>query len=195
MAGRTGWNLWELTQQMYWYHSSLTAPHCAGSPWWSWPLDLKPVYSYFGTKHRRHQRPDLRRRQHRAVLGRAARGRAHDRARDTHAVALAWRRVGRDARAVRRVDPDLTRAVLLPLFFTVLPFYLLCLAAMLAVIWERRRKAVLVFLAIAAAVFVIFYPYVSGRTDTRTSSGASSRSFRPGTTTRPSIRPSRARPR
>src|SRR5439155_1403526 len=43
-----GWNLWELTQQMYWYHSSLTAPHCAGSPWWSWPLDLKPVYWYFG---------------------------------------------------------------------------------------------------------------------------------------------------
>src|SRR5439155_1300219 len=43
-----GWNLVELTQQMYWYHSSLTAPHCAGSPWWAWPLDLKPVYWYFG---------------------------------------------------------------------------------------------------------------------------------------------------
>ncbi len=47
-------------------------------------------------------------------------------------------------------------------FFTVLPFYLLSLAAVLAVLWERRRKAVLVFLGIAAAAFVIFYPYVSG---------------------------------
>jgi ABC-type transport system involved in multi-copper enzyme maturation permease subunit len=47
-------------------------------------------------------------------------------------------------------------------FFTVLPFYLLCLAAMLAVLWERRRKAVLVFLGLAAASFLIFYPYVSG---------------------------------
>ncbi|HYR92954.1 MAG TPA: phospholipid carrier-dependent glycosyltransferase, partial [Methylomirabilota bacterium] len=43
-----GWNLVELTQQMYWYHSSLTSPHCAGAPWWAWPVDLKPVYWYFG---------------------------------------------------------------------------------------------------------------------------------------------------
>jgi ABC-type transport system involved in multi-copper enzyme maturation permease subunit len=47
-------------------------------------------------------------------------------------------------------------------FFTVLPFYLLCLAAMLAVLWERRRNSVLVFFGFAAAVFVVFYPYVSG---------------------------------
>ena len=44
----------------------------------------------------------------------------------------------------------------------MLPFYLLSLAAVLAGLWERRRKAVLVFVGIAAASFVIFYPYVSG---------------------------------
>jgi hypothetical protein len=44
----------------------------------------------------------------------------------------------------------------------VLPFYLLCLAAILAVIWERRHRAVLIYLGVAAAAFVIFYPYVSG---------------------------------
>ncbi|MEP7004056.1 MAG: phospholipid carrier-dependent glycosyltransferase, partial [Chloroflexota bacterium] len=43
-----GWSLWELTQQMYWYHSGLTSPHPAASPWWSWPIVLKPVYWYFG---------------------------------------------------------------------------------------------------------------------------------------------------
>ena len=38
------WSLIELQKQMYGYHSQLTAPHPAGSPWWAWPLDLKPVY-------------------------------------------------------------------------------------------------------------------------------------------------------
>jgi dolichyl-phosphate-mannose--protein O-mannosyl transferase len=47
-------------------------------------------------------------------------------------------------------------------FFTALPFYLLCLAAVLAVLWERRRRSVLVVLGFAAGFFVIFYPYVSG---------------------------------
>jgi len=43
-----GWDLIELTKQMYWYHSSLTSPHPAASPWWSWPVVLKPVYWYYG---------------------------------------------------------------------------------------------------------------------------------------------------
>src|SRR4029077_16801360 len=43
-----GWDLVELTKQMYWYHSGLTSPHPAASPWWSWPVVLKPVYWYFG---------------------------------------------------------------------------------------------------------------------------------------------------
>ncbi|OLC53994.1 MAG: hypothetical protein AUH85_12785 [Chloroflexi bacterium 13_1_40CM_4_68_4] len=38
------WSLVELQKQMYSYHSQLTSPHPAGSPWWAWPLDLKPVY-------------------------------------------------------------------------------------------------------------------------------------------------------
>ena len=31
---------------MYGYHNGLTAPHPASSPWWAWPLDLKPVWFY-----------------------------------------------------------------------------------------------------------------------------------------------------
>ena len=38
------WSLIDLQKQMYSYHSGLTSPHPAGSPWWAWPLDLKPVY-------------------------------------------------------------------------------------------------------------------------------------------------------
>ena len=38
----------ELTQRMYNYHNTLSEPHAASSPWWAWPLDLKPVWFYQG---------------------------------------------------------------------------------------------------------------------------------------------------
>ena len=43
-----GWSLGELQSQMFGYHFGLQAGHPAASPWWSWPLVLKPVYWYFG---------------------------------------------------------------------------------------------------------------------------------------------------
>ncbi len=41
-----GWSLDELQAQMFGYHFGLQAGHPASSPWWSWPLDLKPVWFY-----------------------------------------------------------------------------------------------------------------------------------------------------
>jgi 4-amino-4-deoxy-L-arabinose transferase-like glycosyltransferase len=41
-----GWSLDELHAQMFGYHFGLQAGHVASSPWWSWPLDLKPVFFY-----------------------------------------------------------------------------------------------------------------------------------------------------
>jgi len=35
-----------LQMQMWWYHTNLKATHDYYSPWWSWPLNLKPVW-YF----------------------------------------------------------------------------------------------------------------------------------------------------
>jgi len=43
-AGHTGQTLWDLTIQMYNYHNDLRATHPASSPWWAWPMDLKPVW-------------------------------------------------------------------------------------------------------------------------------------------------------
>ena len=43
-AGHTGQDLIELTKQMYTYHNDLRAAHAASSPWWAWPMDLKPVW-------------------------------------------------------------------------------------------------------------------------------------------------------
>ena len=44
-----GWSLDELQSQMFGYHFGLQAGHPAASPWWSWPLDLKPVWFFNGT--------------------------------------------------------------------------------------------------------------------------------------------------
>lgn len=155
-----GWSLWELQQQMYWYHSSLTAPHCAASPWWAWPLDLKPVYWYFG----------------------AAGGGWNAYVYDAGNIVLFWVALPASAivagYAVRARSAALALVVFAMLtqlvawipisrvlffyhFFTALPFYLLALAIVLALVFERRRRAVVVYGAIAAAVFVLFYPYVS----------------------------------
>ncbi|HEX2844634.1 MAG TPA: hypothetical protein VHP64_05240, partial [Candidatus Limnocylindria bacterium] len=44
-----GWSLEELHAQMFGYHFNLTAGHDSASPWWSWPLALKPTWFYNGT--------------------------------------------------------------------------------------------------------------------------------------------------
>jgi predicted membrane-bound dolichyl-phosphate-mannose-protein mannosyltransferase len=156
-----GWSLWELTQQMYWYHSSLTAPHCAGSPWWSWPLDLKPVYWYFGQTAGGLNgyiydagNPILF---WVALPAAAIVGGLAIRARS---VALGLVTLAMLAQYVAWIP--ISRVLFFYHFFTALPFYLLGLAIVLAVVWERRRKAAIVFGGIAAAAFVFFYPYVSG---------------------------------
>jgi len=41
-----GWSLDELHAQMFAYHFDLQSGHPSASPWWSWPLDLKPVWFY-----------------------------------------------------------------------------------------------------------------------------------------------------
>ena len=47
--GHNGQTLWQLTEAMYNYHNTLRAAHAAASPWWAWPLDLKPVWFYQGS--------------------------------------------------------------------------------------------------------------------------------------------------
>ena len=48
-GGHAGQTLVALTGEMYRYHNNLTAAHAASSPWWAWPLNLKPVWFYQGS--------------------------------------------------------------------------------------------------------------------------------------------------
>ncbi len=43
-ADHTGQTFLDLQRSMYSYHNDLRATHPASSPWWAWPLDLKPVW-------------------------------------------------------------------------------------------------------------------------------------------------------
>jgi len=158
-----GWDLRELTQQMYWYHSSLTAPHPAGSPWWSWPFVLKPVYWYLGSPGDGQT----------AVIY------------DAGNVVLFWGGVAAFfwalAASIRARSfalaivlfallsqyvawMPISRVLFFYHFFTALPFFLIVLAAGLTALWESgRRRAVAGYLAVAAAAFAFFYPFVSGQ--------------------------------
>ena len=42
--GNTGQTFLDLQRSMYDYHNYLRATHPASSPWWAWPLNLKPVW-------------------------------------------------------------------------------------------------------------------------------------------------------
>ncbi|MEP7081876.1 MAG: phospholipid carrier-dependent glycosyltransferase [Chloroflexota bacterium] len=44
-----GWSVDELHAQMFGYHFNLQAGHDSASPWWSWPLTLKPTWFYNGS--------------------------------------------------------------------------------------------------------------------------------------------------
>lgn len=46
LLGHTFDQFIQLQQQMWWYHTGLKATHDYSSPWWSWPLNLYPVW-YF----------------------------------------------------------------------------------------------------------------------------------------------------
>ena len=158
-----GWDLIELTKQMYWYHSGLTSPHPAASPWWSWPVVLKPVYWYFGQSDEGNN----------AYIY------------DAGNLALFWAALVATVwcaiAAIRARSVVLgfvvfaflvqyvawipiSRVLFFYHFFTALPFYLLLLSVWLAYLWDTGRKSfVVAYLAVAAAVFVYFYPFVSGQ--------------------------------
>lgn len=46
LSGHTFNQFQQLLNQEWWYHTNLKATHAYSSPWWSWPLNLYPVW-YF----------------------------------------------------------------------------------------------------------------------------------------------------
>jgi dolichyl-phosphate-mannose-protein mannosyltransferase len=46
LLGHSFSQFWSLQQQMWWYHTGLKATHDYASQWWSWPLNLYPIWYY-----------------------------------------------------------------------------------------------------------------------------------------------------
>ncbi|TMD62118.1 MAG: phospholipid carrier-dependent glycosyltransferase [Chloroflexi bacterium] len=147
------WSLIELQKQMYAYHSQLTAPHPAGSPWWAWPLDLKPVYWEYepaGTD--------------RSTYIYDAGNLVTWWAGIPAMLWFGWLAFTRRAWNVAVVVLafltqyaewlPVTRVLFQYHFFTALPFYLLAVAAALALLWRRADRRRWLDGAAAVAVFV-----------------------------------------
>jgi hypothetical protein len=152
-AGHTGQTLLELTGQMYGYHNGLTAPHAASSPWWAWPLDLKPVWFYQdsfagGTTAAIYDAGNL------VVwwLGVPAMLFVSVMAFRRRSLALALIAIGFAAQWVpwARID----RAAFQYHYYTALPFVILALAYFVAELWHgaSRRTWLVARIAAAAAI-------------------------------------------
>jgi Gpi18-like mannosyltransferase/predicted membrane-bound dolichyl-phosphate-mannose-protein mannosyltransferase len=157
-----GWTFLELQRQMFTYHSQLTAPHPAGSPWWAWPLNLKPVYWEYAQASPTTSTyiydagnlvtwwagiPAMAFVAYQAV-----------RARAWHLGIVAFAFAAQYLQWI-----PVTRVLFQYHFFTALPFYLLGLAAAVGTLWSSPvwRRWALAFVAAGALWFAWFYPWLS----------------------------------
>ena len=156
-AGHTGQTLADLTISMYRYHDELRATHAASSPWWAWPLDLKPVWYY------------------QQGFANGTSGSIHD----TGNLVIFWMGIpallfGAIA-AWRRRSLSLTVVVLLFLamwlpwaridratfqyhYYTSVPFVILALAYLLAELWHGPAKVAWLIARVGAALCVVGAP-------------------------------------
>ncbi len=153
-AGSSGQTLLDLTGQMYRYHNGLTAAHAASSPWWAWPLNLKPVWFYqeglaLGTSAALYDAGSL------VIwwLGVPALAFVSIMAFKRRSLALTLIAVGFAAQWVpwARID----RAAFQYHYYTALPFVVLALAYFMAEIWHGASKRTWQLARLAAALAIM----------------------------------------
>ena len=154
-AGHTGQNLWDLTIEMYNYHNDLRSAHPAASPWWAWPLDLKPVWfenaNYAGdtaTMIYDGGNPAL---WWLAVFGMGF---------------IAWQAFKRRSLGLTLIAmaffwqwlswARIDRAAFQYHFYTALPFFLVALAYFLAELWHGPSRRTWLLARVAAAAALLF---------------------------------------
>jgi dolichyl-phosphate-mannose--protein O-mannosyl transferase len=158
-------DIFRLQAHMLNYHRTLQATHPFSSPWWSWPLDLHPMWMFTGAGLPAGTASSI------ASFGNPA---------------IFWLGIPAVAAsaflAVRRRDAamgvvlaalvcqylpwvGINRLAFIYHFFSTVPFLILCIVATLRSLefrCPRFRAVTWGYLGIAAALFIIFYPVLSG---------------------------------
>jgi dolichyl-phosphate-mannose-protein mannosyltransferase len=158
-------DVFRLQAHMLNYHRTLQATHPFSSPWWSWPLDLRPMWMYRGAGLPVGTASTI------ASFGNPA---------------IFWPGIPAVAAAailaVRRRDAGMgvvltallfqylpwvgiNRLAFIYHFFSSVPFLILCIVATLRSVelgFPRFRAVTWGYLGIAAGLFILFYPVLSG---------------------------------
>jgi hypothetical protein len=156
-AGHTGKTLMQLTIDMYNYHNDLRLPHAASSPWWAWPLDLKPVW--FESINYAQDTGSMIYDGGNPVLWWLAIG----------AMAFAcWQAFKRRSLGLALIAVAfmwqwlswvrIDRAAFQYHFYTALPFFLLALAYFLAELWHGASRRTWLLARVALAGTIVFAP-------------------------------------
>ncbi|MBC7962614.1 MAG: phospholipid carrier-dependent glycosyltransferase [Steroidobacteraceae bacterium] len=158
-------DVFRLQAHMLNYHRTLQATHPFSSPWWSWPLDLHPMWMYTGAGLPDGTASSIVSFGNPAIfwLGIPA---------VATAAFLALR--NRDARLgvvltalVCQYLPwvGINRLAFIYHFFSTVPFLILCIVATLRsaeLRCPRFRAVTWGYLGVAAGLFILFYPVLSG---------------------------------
>jgi len=158
-------DIFRLQAHMLNYHRTLQATHPFSSPWWSWPLDLHPMWMYSGTGLPAETVSSI------ASFGNPA---------------IFWLGIPAVATAaflaVRRRDAGMgvvlvallcqylpwvgiNRLAFIYHFFSTVPFLIICIVATLRNVelrFPRFRTITLAYLGVAGGLFILFYPVLSG---------------------------------
>ncbi len=164
--------VWDVQTYMFDYHSTLTATHPFQSPWYQWPLMIRPIYYYACSSVPEGMMRSI------AAFGNPAvwwTGLLGVIACMALLLKKAWQKEPKTKSLVVYVLICLagaflpwvfiTRATFIYHYFASVPFIILCICIFGQWLVKRRPKAKWAFIALAAAalaLFVLFYPVWSG---------------------------------
>ncbi len=156
-------DIYDLQLRMYNYHSQLQATHPFSSAWWSWPLIFKPLWLYFQALPN-----DV-------VSTITEMGNPVIWWVGFPIIFFAlWKGIGKREPSYLFIGVlflfqwipyvFISRILFIYHFYPDVPVIVVALAAVLGESWSkpRERKYVIIFLAAATAVFIIFFPVISG---------------------------------